>query len=104
MQFKDILLVTCIVVGSVSGLLQTLLFYSMLDAVNAQRPKDQQIPDMMLTWSEMRKYWGTYPWRVRQDFHSLFPGNRLYFWHNVVLAIFFANAFAALIFLISGVL
>jgi hypothetical protein len=58
MHFRDILIVACIVVAAVSGLTQTLFFYSMLDAVNGQRPPDQQIPDLMVTWSDIKKILG----------------------------------------------
>jgi hypothetical protein len=66
-------------IGGWGGLVGTLTMNSMIYALNRDRPADDQIPLMLVTWDDFRKHWGTHRgWRTAREFHRKFPESPLY--------------------------
>jgi|ERR1700719_2842151 hypothetical protein len=104
MSAKSILIGIWVVVSGICGLVQTLLYHEMIEAINTHRPASDQIPAVTSSWSDVRKSFHYGFWFVRKEFRRLFPSHRAYFWHTVTIAIMAAWTLLGLIVLILGVL
>src|SRR6202035_3884410 len=97
MSAKTILIGIWIAVIGICGLLQTLLYHEMRDTLNTQRSADDQIPVIVLSWSDFRKSFERDFWFVRREFRRLFPNSRACFWHTVTFAVMITSGLVGLI-------
>jgi len=103
MSAKVILIGIWAAVCGICGLVQTLLYHQMIDAINSQRTANDQIPGIVLSWPDFRKSFDCGFWFVRKEFRMLFPNSRTYFWHTVTIAVMTAWGLIGLIGFILGI-
>jgi len=97
MSATTILIGIWIAIIGICGLAQTLCYHEMIDAINTQRPPGDQIPVIVLSWSDVRKSFECNFWFVRSEFRRLFPNRRTCFWHTVTIAVMIASGLVGLI-------
>ena len=78
--------------GAIGGLTSTLMYQTMVDALNRRRPADDQIPATFGSAKDVR--WALANaspyWLVLKEFHRQFPQSRMYFWSIAILVSMFA--------------
>jgi hypothetical protein len=102
MSTEAIVIGILVALVGVSGLIQWLLYLDMVDAINTKLPEDDQIPLMVVTWSELTKSFGRGVWYVPREFRRLFPDRRIYLWHTAAIIFMYVCGLTAVAVVILG--
>jgi hypothetical protein len=88
MSNRDKILVILAFLTGIGGLVHTLLYSDIVEALNARRPPDDQIPFGIFSWDDFKKthIQGWFYWKALTEFHREFPRSKLYRWSIVSLA------------------
>ena len=104
MSAKTILIIAYVVVAGICGLTHTILNIDMIDAINRNRPADDQLTDGLYSWADFKRSAKSDFWSVQREFRRLFPNRRTYLWHRVTLVVPIAFTLIVMAALALGIL